>query len=85
MEYYTINSEELTQNLTVVMEKNLCVILCDDGVEYTQFEVKILESGNISITKSVHNIKKIFDGRIVSVKKQKNKEVTYGKQRNFNF
>ena len=82
MEVYTIRSKELNQNIKVEKDHETYSILTADGVKYSPFEVRIIESAQVPLTISVHNIKKLFGGQIVSAKKGKNKEVTYGNENN---
>jgi hypothetical protein len=58
-----IYSNALQQEIAVNPETER--VYCEDGTEYTQEEMRIMDSAKQEITPEVHLVKKIFGGEIV--------------------
>ncbi len=64
-------SEELKQEIAIHKETGW--IYCQDGTKYSPQEVAMIKDTGMKLPKSIHDLKRAFDGEIVKTEKAKDK------------
>ena len=44
-------------------------VMTSDKVRYSASEIKVLNAGGLSVGKEIHNVKRLFDGVVVDVRR----------------